>query len=117
MKSAIKFLLICVLLVVVSSAYAEEKIFGSAVLQPGEGKTFTVNANTSTKAGFKTKLSIEEAQKCEHFGISMSASSLGEMASSSPIGMSNELTPIKGVIDFTLKNKEKFPIAVDVYTE
>ena len=82
-------------------------------LKPGESKSFSIEAESKMKIGFKPNLSMEEARKCENNCIEISQ--VGGTTMASMFGATLGMTPKNGKIELALKNVEKFPIEVELF--
>jgi len=82
-------------------------------LEPGESKSFTIEADVKTKIGFTPLLSNEESKKCENNCIEISQ--VGGVTMASLFGATIGMTPKNGKIELALKNLEKFPIEVELF--
>lgn len=98
-------------------ASAEQRTIESLSLGKEESRSFIIQSDFPVKVGFLTSLSMSEAKKCRKGGIHISTPGLRELDVSSCTGTEVELKPNQGKVEFTLMNREKFPIGISVFRD
>ena len=93
----------------------EFKVIGEVTLKPGEEKSFQTYSFKPVTIDFKTHLTKKYLKKTKNEGIGIKKVTSLKYYLKDPAYASMKVLPDNGLVKFSVKNFEKFPITVKIY--